>query len=170
MRRSRLLNERGFSLIELMIVIGIVGILAAMAQSKLSSFNVQAKQAEVRTTLNHIYTLARIYKIDNSTFQTNPAKMPDALTTDTDEGDCNVSTYCQTSNPLGFAIGNCQDRRYDYTYGGLGETTFIIRATELSSDVAGTCTTVARKVNPDCGTRELWQMNQDKNLSKLWGC
>ena len=48
--------EKGFTLIELMIVVAIIGILAAIAIPNFNRFQARAKQAEVRTNLKSIFT------------------------------------------------------------------------------------------------------------------
>ena len=46
-------KESGFSLVELMIVVGIIGILATMAMPKFQEFQSKAKMAEAKTSLSH---------------------------------------------------------------------------------------------------------------------
>ena len=50
-------NERGFTLIELMIVVVILGILAAIAVPKFSGASQQAKQSEASAILKQMYTM-----------------------------------------------------------------------------------------------------------------
>lgn len=49
-------NDRGFTLVEIMIVVAIVGILAALAIPSFMRFQARSKQAEVKTNLKAIYT------------------------------------------------------------------------------------------------------------------
>ena len=63
-------SDSGFSLVELMIVVGIIGVLAAVATPKMQIFMAKAKQAEAKTTLSHIYTLEEAYFAENSTYDT----------------------------------------------------------------------------------------------------
>ena len=58
-------NNKGFTLIELMIVVVIIGILAAIAIPKFNSVSKNAKQAEAGPVLKQICTLAQTYKDQN---------------------------------------------------------------------------------------------------------
>lgn len=61
-------SQKGFSLIELMIVVGIIGILSTIALPKLNVFMAKSKQSEVKTNLNHMYALEIGYFVDNNTY------------------------------------------------------------------------------------------------------
>jgi type IV pilus assembly protein PilA len=61
-------SGKGFTLIELMIVVAIIGILAAIAIPSFLRFQAKAKQSEVRQNLGAIYTAYQTYYTDYSTF------------------------------------------------------------------------------------------------------
>lgn len=63
--RTNLRNQRGFSLVELLIVLVIIAIIAGIAIPRYMASTVKAKQSEAKGLLNQIYLLERSY------FQTN---------------------------------------------------------------------------------------------------
>jgi len=65
-------NKKGFTLIELMIVVAIIGILAAIAIPSFLFFSARAKQSEARTNLGAIYTAYISYHSDYETFPDVP--------------------------------------------------------------------------------------------------
>lgn len=64
----KLNNRRGFTLIELMIVVVIIGILAALAIPKFMKVTGKAKVAEAKTILKEIFTLEKAYFNEHDTY------------------------------------------------------------------------------------------------------
>ncbi len=58
-------NEKGFTLIELMIVVAIVGILAAIAIPNFLTYQARARQSEARVNLGAIFTSETSFISDN---------------------------------------------------------------------------------------------------------
>lgn len=65
---NRVKREAGFTLIELMIVVVIIGILAALAIPRFMRSTTKAKQSEARNILKQIYTLERTWRQDHASY------------------------------------------------------------------------------------------------------
>jgi prepilin-type N-terminal cleavage/methylation domain-containing protein len=61
-------KDKGFTLIELMIVVVIIGILAALAIPNFLKYQARAKQSEAKTNLGAIYTSEIAYFGENNLF------------------------------------------------------------------------------------------------------
>jgi prepilin-type N-terminal cleavage/methylation domain-containing protein len=60
---SRFQNRKGFTLIELMIVVVIIGILASLAIPRFMQATVKTKQSEAKQMLKQIYTMQHSYRM-----------------------------------------------------------------------------------------------------------
>ena len=61
-------REKGFTLIELMIVVVIIGILAALAIPRFMTATTKSKQSEAKQILKQVYTLQRAYRQEFNTY------------------------------------------------------------------------------------------------------
>ena len=66
--RTRLHDSRGFTLIELMMVVVIIGILAALAIPRFMRATTKSKQTEARQTLKQVYSMQRAYRQEYDTY------------------------------------------------------------------------------------------------------
>jgi type IV pilus assembly protein PilA len=66
--RLRKRGKKGFTLIELMIVVAIIGILAAIAIPNFLRFQAKSKQSEAKTNLKAIFTAETSYFGENNSF------------------------------------------------------------------------------------------------------
>ena len=141
--------QRGFTLIELMIVVAIIGILAAIAIPNFTRFQAKSKQSEAKTNLKAIFTSAKSYFAEHDTYV--PAGGANQLT------------------DTGFAPET--NNRYTYKYGTGVVPTVNPVAGALACTVvaAASATTTAFNANA-CGNVDTdafidsWQMNDSNQL------
>ncbi len=106
--------QKGFSLIELMVVIAIVGILSAVAIPSFKSYQERAKQSEAKAGLAAIYTAQKNFFAEHLVYYSNLY----AIGYQT-EGDLNYNTgFGNTSSvqPVGFESAALQKGSYRTTW------------------------------------------------------
>ena len=64
------MRQDGFTLIELMVSVGIVGVLASVAVPNYNRYTAKARQTEAKVNLGGIYTTEQAYTTENGTYTT----------------------------------------------------------------------------------------------------
>lgn len=134
-------REHGFTLIELMIVVVIIGILAALAIPRFMAASSKSKQTEAKGVLKQIHVLQAAYRQEFDKYWIVAGSMDAA----------NPSTF----NRLGLDLA--QPARYSYTLtsGDAGVSTYLATAT------------VAAPGLDDDPTPDVWTMDQAGNLQAV---
>jgi len=122
-------QARGFTLIELMIVVAVVAVLAAIAVPNYTDYITRSKFAEATSTLGNLRIKLEQYYQDNRRYSTTTGGgtcgLPGGNTPTV--GDAKYFTYaCASTNPAASPAG---DQRYVITatgIGGLAGLTFTI--------------------------------------------
>jgi general secretion pathway protein G len=76
---SRFINRRGFTLAELVVVMLVLGILAAIALPKMTTNTNTAKTNGARQSLSTIRDAIEMYKVDNGAYPANATSLSTAL-------------------------------------------------------------------------------------------
>ncbi len=147
---NKLKKQKGFSLVELMVVVAIIGILSALAVPRFRTFQAKAKQAEAKNNLKHIYTLQMSYYGEHEVYA--------EFDTVGRKGQC--SKY--NENPIGFTFDNidaCERLRYGYEsrVDGGGETSFKAIATSGVGDL--------NQIMPGCDKEDIWQIDESSYIT-----
>jgi type IV pilus assembly protein PilA len=100
-------QSQGFTLIELMIVVAIIGILAAIAIPNFMSYQCKAKQSEAKGALGNIRTMQEAYFAEHT-------------------------TYAHTTANLGFGLEG--EQKYTYSITGSNATYTAYATANLDDD------------------------------------
>jgi len=132
--RSRTRGQRGFTLLELMIVVAIMGILAAVAVPSMMRYIAKSKTAEARQQLEKIYNGARVYYMDvhqqPGSMQPLEAQFPVSTAATPAASCCTLGGKCVPSQAdwatptwtgLAFSMDDPHYYQYDFISSGLGD-------------------------------------------------
>lgn len=177
---TSLKNQKGFSLVELMVVVAIIGILAAIGIPSMQKYMAKARQSEAKTTLSSLYTTEKaffaeynIYTGDFGALGFQPEGQLRYEAGFAGAGTLTPSSYGYTGSTTGlFTVSTVCDAPGT----GVGARTrpCIMTAESLSADITDA-------TNPTQGTfiaaasaliytgngntqADVWLIDQDKNL------
>lgn len=140
------LEQRGFTLIELMIVVAIIGILAAIAVPNFARYQGRARQTEARVNITAIGTVAEAWKAEFDTYNATWLELAWVPVGSTRYA-YNYGGNVFPGHPL--AAGNCPTVGADQGSAATADTFLVIAHGDIDRDA--TCDT--------------WTYNQGRQLN-----
>ena len=172
-RTKRSLNTKAFSLIELMVVVAIIGILAAVAIPNIQKYMNKSKQTEAKINLSAIYTAEKTYHTEKNSYDatfTDIGYKPegsfiyDIGFSSAPSGDTpnKIWGYCQIKRENGAVIAGFQDN-------ATTACTFLHSSTRTQAITNANCNSTAftAKAIVILNTTDTWSIDQDKRLVQI---
>ena len=112
-------KRKGFTLIELMVVVAIMGLLAALAVISLNNARQRARDARRISDIKQIQTALELYYLDNNEYPDSSGEVIEGKCISDTNGlasDCDGDVYMRLtpSNPQPRGDGDCPDTHYVY--------------------------------------------------------
>ena len=127
----------GFSITELMVVVGIIAILGVLGLGAYDSFRANARRAEVQSNLSFINKLQNTYQQRYDRYwngRTEPGTAGASVmdTVATGYGYRGAGAHTCQQNELGFRLKNCDELRYRYWIAGADTGNYVAAAWAIS--------------------------------------
>src|SRR6056297_1325722 len=113
-------DKKGFTLIELMVVVAIMGLLAALAVISLNNARQRARDARRISDVKQVQTALELYYLDNQEYPDSTGDIIEGKCISSSGGlaeSCSGTVYMRLtpSNPQPRGDGDCPDTQYVYT-------------------------------------------------------
>ena len=163
--------KQGFSVVEAMVIVTIIGILSALVYSRFKHHIAKARQAEAKNTLEHLVILQESFIFENGKRYSwlksiGLKRLGGGYACGT------ITPGEEMLNELGFRPKNCTKLRYEYWMPGNGGSppkprvpidganpSFMIRADSFPQR-----TNVF--IWPDCNERDMWKVEKGNDVQQ----
>ena len=159
------MRRAGFSLVELMVVLVLVGTLVSLALPRFNTFIARGRQAEAHANLGIIATLQQSYKLEYE--YKNDSKFHDGLFM----GMGHPRNWCKDTdtskqNSLGFRVADCEELRYTYETNHILDDSATSSASIKNPPRFGRSgfQSAPRYIYPNCRESEYWVVSKDRKL------
>ena len=132
----------GFSVVEMMVVVVIIGILAQLGLSRYRIMTAKSKQAEAKLNLHAIEEMQEVYFLEHGTYQKDDDPVGRA-------GNCAKENL---TNELGFRPKDCEELRYQYDW----------REKPPLKDQATATSDLTDEIYPGCEETDQWTVTYEK--------
>ena len=152
--------NKGFSIVEAMVIVTIIGILATIVYSRYNHHIAKTRQAEAKNNLNHLTTLQEAYILEHNQYY-----FLTIVGLNMSGGHkCSDSTPGEELlNDLGFRPRNCRELRYGYRSPQHTKTGFTGTPPRFTMRADSNPANTGVYIWPDCNSRDMWRVHKQAN-------
>lgn len=166
---SKSMNKKGFSLVELMVVVAIIGILATVAVPQVQKFIAKSRQSEARAMLGNYYTAQKTFFAEYNVYYHGFQQIgfsPEGLLRYRTGSAINNINLTNAGYPGDFTVASVSTGPYCIINIAECDETAFVGNTLTNANMTNTTFIAVSTGNIDSDADfDFWQMNQGKTLT-----